>query len=646
WDSHSYDILANGIDIGDFNTGSWYHISVYFDLDLLKYNVSIDGTLVANNFNISADPGAAHAVQFGGGYSETGIFYVDAIGYDWDSNYNVGDNLNGSSPQMKEFTSKVYDEFELSWWIKELDWTSITIERNGSEIANKTGSNSPIEYNDSVAMAGTYNYSCVVKDSAGNIGFISIFGTILPSMIDTPSITTNTSLSLHGNYTVSWTNSSYATTYYLYKNTSPITGIDNLSAIYIGPNLNYNETNIPPGIYYYAVIAGNSTLNSSLSENVNISVQYPTAQPILSITNSSSEEQINYLLSWNDVEFAFYYLLYRTSENITNSSDLLGKTPIYNGTNTNFNDTNLAENTSYYYVVLASNGFKNSPISNVIYLKTQIMIINNNTNNNNNNSSGDENENTGEDENPTPPFPPKLIIIIIFIFGSVAIVGGGVAGYKIRQQKNGRIRFSDNLFDKSSEDIKFDFKETEDDEFKWDDDDDFDFDIDIQKSGATEVLKANGADLKGHESMHDILDESPSYNKNILLVPKQENTFDTNEIKITAETKELSELLKDTPKSYFNHNFVELNYNEIKTVLGEDVLNELMSDPDIVQEIKEMSSEDLRDMIDYLAKIDRIYNNPKIMATKNINKNNTPETWQSEEPLEDNDEQDDNDDIL
>ena len=81
----------------DYTDDKWIHMKLSFDCTADVYNVTIDGVLYLNN------------IPFPNGYSPTHIsnvkfytyaaanptlYYVDAVGYSWDPNYHVGDNLN------------------------------------------------------------------------------------------------------------------------------------------------------------------------------------------------------------------------------------------------------------------------------------------------------------------------------------------------------------------------------------------------------------------------------------------------------------------------------------------------------------------------------------------------------------------------
>ncbi|MHA1341290.1 MAG: hypothetical protein ACTSO2_15055 [Promethearchaeota archaeon] len=139
-----------------------------------------------------------------------------------------------------------------------------------------------------------------------------------------------------------------------------------MTPIYIGTATNYTEVNRLPNIYYYAVIAGNSFKNTSLSINIIINVNYPIEKPKLSIDYL---KQNIIRLNWNPVTNASCYLLYRSKQPIQSLNDP-SLTLIYNGTMLYYEEnSNDLQNGKYYYIIVASNGYVNSyNLENVVII--------------------------------------------------------------------------------------------------------------------------------------------------------------------------------------------------------------------------------------------------------------------------------------
>jgi len=78
---------------GKYSDQTWFHFRIDFNAYTDEATIFLDGIIVIqiefSNFveNIAK-------IRLGANYANTGIFYADAIGYSWDENYFVGDNLH------------------------------------------------------------------------------------------------------------------------------------------------------------------------------------------------------------------------------------------------------------------------------------------------------------------------------------------------------------------------------------------------------------------------------------------------------------------------------------------------------------------------------------------------------------------------
>ncbi|MHA1522062.1 MAG: hypothetical protein ACTSRK_17945, partial [Promethearchaeota archaeon] len=196
-----------------------------------------------------------------------------------------------------------------------------------------------------------------------------------PDLPLTPTLNTVPTPDTDGTYNVSWGTSEYATTYELYRSTSPITEILGLAPIYSGPNGIFHESWDEDGVYYYRVLAINETGSSPLSNEIEVEViisHFIDAPNLESVDSPDADG--SYLLSWNEVDGATEYALYRTQSIITDISELV---PIYTGTGVNFIEENVDEGV-YYYFVVARNPNYNSSLSNVITVEVRYENGNNN----------------------------------------------------------------------------------------------------------------------------------------------------------------------------------------------------------------------------------------------------------------------------
>ena len=87
YDDHdlNYEIFPN----------TWYHIKMEFDCGSKVYNLSINGDKVGTSLPFVDDSATdMTGLKFHTDGSDIMNSYIDAIGYSWDPNYEIGDNLN------------------------------------------------------------------------------------------------------------------------------------------------------------------------------------------------------------------------------------------------------------------------------------------------------------------------------------------------------------------------------------------------------------------------------------------------------------------------------------------------------------------------------------------------------------------------
>jgi len=93
--------IYSGDGVGGNNTtdvtvveDAWVHIRMYFSCTTDKYSVWVDGVLKLDDQNFSLDD-TAPTIDWLQIYSaDASEGYIDAIGFSWDTNYNVGDNIH------------------------------------------------------------------------------------------------------------------------------------------------------------------------------------------------------------------------------------------------------------------------------------------------------------------------------------------------------------------------------------------------------------------------------------------------------------------------------------------------------------------------------------------------------------------------
>ncbi|MHA1273949.1 MAG: hypothetical protein ACTSQS_11000 [Promethearchaeota archaeon] len=176
----------NYIDSCDFN--KWYHIRIEFNVSS-KWHLWIDG--------VSKDGGAGY--DFVGSPTSLGKFhcttshgqsgytaYLDAIGYSWDTQYNIGDNYKQGL--LIGFKSNI--NFE---WIK----YSLNGQKNRTIYGNKTIK---------MPQVGNHKIQLFGKDINGNnyktkVRFFRIIDPVAPTIEGPPSSLTFEQFSIH---TIQW----------------------------------------------------------------------------------------------------------------------------------------------------------------------------------------------------------------------------------------------------------------------------------------------------------------------------------------------------------------------------------------------------------------------------------------------------------
>ena len=89
-------LVASGI----FTSNTWHHLSMEFDISI-GWQITIDGILYGQNYalpfrnSVTGNQMKSFFVQslFSGGASNYGA-WVDAVGFSWDPDYNIGDNIH------------------------------------------------------------------------------------------------------------------------------------------------------------------------------------------------------------------------------------------------------------------------------------------------------------------------------------------------------------------------------------------------------------------------------------------------------------------------------------------------------------------------------------------------------------------------
>jgi fibronectin type 3 domain-containing protein len=199
--------------------------------------------------------------------------------------------------------------------------------------------------------AGTYYFVVTSDGTYGDVGQYSVSGTIVATTATVPSVPGGVSATAgDGLVALSWNSPAGATSYDLYRGTSPNgegstpyqTGLLSTS---------FTDTGLTDGVtYYYRVSAIDSAGQSGLSSEVSATPMVPVPSAPGGVTATGGPGQVS--LSWNGSTGATSYNVYRAT---TPGGE--GSTPFRTGlTATTFTDPGLSSGTTYYYQVTAVNG--------------------------------------------------------------------------------------------------------------------------------------------------------------------------------------------------------------------------------------------------------------------------------------------------
>ncbi|MBY9000141.1 MAG: hypothetical protein KGD64_04445 [Candidatus Heimdallarchaeota archaeon] len=170
-----------------------------------------------------------------------------------------------------------------------------------------------------------------------------------------------------------WNNVPWVSAYYVYRSTTYIWSVEGLIPIASVSSSDYIDTVPSEGFYYYVVVAGNLAGNSSLSNCQYIEINFPDLDvPELAPLLPNPTEIDSISLVWNNIDGATEYYIYRSNIYIWS---VQGLTPIATVVSNSFIDS-LPSEGIYFYVIVASDGIKNSTHSNCMYIEYKLPTLN------------------------------------------------------------------------------------------------------------------------------------------------------------------------------------------------------------------------------------------------------------------------------
>ncbi|MHA1426062.1 MAG: NosD domain-containing protein [Candidatus Helarchaeota archaeon] len=227
-------------------------------------------------------------------------------------------------------------------------------------------------YTDFLSGNGTYFYVVVASNPSYNGTFsncqnvtVILYPTILTPILY-PMVTTD----YDGVITISWSYRADTINYYVYRESFPILNATVLVPIarVDAPQLNFTDTISENKTLFYAVVAGNPSHNSSVSNSRSVTVIiYPLpSSPNLFPINVSNNGIVS--LNWSDSINTVRYYVYRDTSPIIN---VTGLTPIGVTTQSYYIDV-LTSNGTYFYAIVAENPSHKSLVSNSVSVEVVI----------------------------------------------------------------------------------------------------------------------------------------------------------------------------------------------------------------------------------------------------------------------------------
>jgi hypothetical protein len=226
--------------------------------------------------------------------------------------------------------------------------TSYKVFRNGVLIATTVSTT----YTDTGLNTGTlYTYTLKATNSVGDSAFSDLNSTTTPSSCavapTSPVVFATTGTACGGTIFVSWNAVVNTASYNVYRG-----GV----LVATSSSLSFTDSGLTPGqSYSYTVtavnVAGSSPSSSTASATASAQCVFPPAPPVISVT-SGPECGGAISISWNSVNGANYYTIFRNGNAIATSSSI------------SYHDTGLTPLVSYVYTVKAHGAGGDSVNSN------------------------------------------------------------------------------------------------------------------------------------------------------------------------------------------------------------------------------------------------------------------------------------------
>ncbi|MHA1871036.1 MAG: hypothetical protein ACTSXF_08805, partial [Promethearchaeota archaeon] len=226
-------------------------------------------------------------------------------------------------------------------------------EINDTNIGSLTpiGTNTTENYYDLPPSLGIWYYAVIANNGTGNSSVSNCVYVSVEQIPAAPVLSQPQSPIASFSIFLNWSNVDGATGYYIFRNNAPIndTNVASLTPINNTSSTNYTDTVSAIGTYYYAIMAYNSSGNSSVSNNVSVSVVTPIGNVILNQITPYPSITGNITLNWSAASNTEFYYVFMKHNSPFSSTD--GLNYVINTTQTSCNITGLALGIWYFRVL-------------------------------------------------------------------------------------------------------------------------------------------------------------------------------------------------------------------------------------------------------------------------------------------------------
>ncbi len=239
-------------------------------------------------------------------------------------------------------------------WNPSAGATSYSVYRGttpGGEGATPVGTTTSDSFTDNGLANGTgYYYTVAASNTAGASAKSAETNTVPTAAVVAPPVPFGVVVTpSSGQIGLQWTFEEGATSYRIYRGTSP--GGEGATALATTTSSSYTDTSVTSGVtYYYKITALTGATESARSSEYSANTSGTGTAPATPVGVVATAGNASVGLTWTASAGATSYSIYRGT-----SSGGEGATPVGTATTNSFTDTGLTNGTTYYYTITASN---------------------------------------------------------------------------------------------------------------------------------------------------------------------------------------------------------------------------------------------------------------------------------------------------